>query len=125
MHLERSKNELQLVRPCDCRSDVFLKMFKSLVESLRSAPIRVRTVLGFVGSKPGHSIYSRFSMDFAIFRRNFDEILPEFHRNGQEMTKCLEILKKMREKFGKWQKFPEFVRNFIRSFHFSFVSVVM
>ena len=57
-------------------------------------------------------------MDFAIFRRNFDEILPEFHRIGQEMTKCLEILKKMREKFGKWQKFPDFVRNFIRSFHF-------
>jgi hypothetical protein len=26
-------------------------------------------------------------MDFAIFLRNFDEILPEFHRNVQEMTK--------------------------------------
>ena len=61
------------------------------------------------------SFHSRFSMDFAIFRRNFDEILPEFQRTGQEMTNCLEILKKMREKFGKWQKFPEFVRNFIRS----------
>ena len=26
-------------------------------------------------------------MKFAIFLRNFDEILPEFHRNVQEMTK--------------------------------------
>ena len=32
-------------------------------------------------------IFSRFSMKFAIFLRNFDEILPEFHRNVQEMTK--------------------------------------
>ena len=36
-------------------------------------------------------------MDFAIFRRNFDEILAEFHRNGQEMTTFLEISKEMRE----------------------------
>ena len=26
-------------------------------------------------------------MNFAIFLRNFDEILPEFHRNVEEMTK--------------------------------------
>ena len=31
-------------------------------------------------------------MNFAIFRRNFETILPEFHGNGKEMTKCLEIL---------------------------------
>jgi hypothetical protein len=44
--------------------------------------------------------HSRFSMKFAIFRRKFDEILPEFHRNGQEITKCLEILRKTAKKFG-------------------------
>ena len=38
--------------------------------------------------------HSRFSLNFAIFRRNFDENLPEFHRNCQEMTKCIEILRK-------------------------------
>jgi hypothetical protein len=62
--------------------------------------------------------HSRFSMKFAIFRRNFDEILPDFHVNVQEMTNCLEILRKVREKFGKCYKFPEFVRNFHFSFHF-------
>jgi len=69
-------------------------------------------------------------MDFAIFRRKFDEILPkgkkipEFHRNDQEMTKCLEILTKMAEKFGKCQKFPELVINFILHFIFSIHSLV-
>ena len=33
--------------------------------------------------------------------RKEKEILPEFHRNGQEMTNCLDILKKVPEKFGK------------------------
>ena len=37
--------------------------------------------------------HSRFSMKFAIFRRNFDEILPEFHRHVQEMSKKLTLLK--------------------------------
>ena len=57
--------------------------------------------------------HSRFSMKFAIFRRKFDEILPEFHRNVQEMTNCLEILTKVPENFGKCLKFPECVRIFI------------
>jgi hypothetical protein len=45
-------------------------------------------------------------MDFAIFRRKFDEILqtqnlPEFQRNVQEMTNCLEILRKSARKIRK------------------------
>ena len=74
-------------------------------------------------------------MKFAIFQQKIDEILPEkkeeilpeFHRNGQEMTKCLEILRKtskVPENFGKCQKFPEFVRNFIFHFIFSIHSLV-
>ena len=38
--------------------------------------------------------HSRFSINFAIFRRNLDEILPEFHKYCQEMTRCIEILRK-------------------------------
>ena len=37
-------------------------------------------------------ISSRFSANFAIFLRIFDEILPEFHRNVEEMTKKLTLL---------------------------------
>ena len=40
-------------------------------------------------------------MNFAIFRRNFDENLPEFHRNCQEMTRCIEILRKSATKIRK------------------------
>jgi len=43
----------------------------------------------------------RFSMRFAIFLRKFDEILPEFHRNVQEMTNCLDILGKSARKILK------------------------
>ena len=50
------------------------------------------------------SFHSRFSMDFAIFRRKFDEILPEFHRNGQEMKKCLDILKKCEKNARNFRK---------------------
>ena len=101
----------------------FFRVFRDLQDSHTFAPPRSQNFSekpsNFLPEWKWNSIFhSRFSMNFAIFRRKFDEILPEFHRNGQEMTKCLEILKKMREKFGKLQKFPEFVRNFIRSFHF-------
>ena len=40
-------------------------------------------------------------MKSAIFRRKFDENFPEFRRNCQEMTKCLEILRKSVRKFWK------------------------
>ena len=40
-------------------------------------------------------------MKFATFRRNFDEILPEFHRNVQEMKNCLDILRKSARKIRK------------------------
>ena len=63
-------------------------------------------------------------MKSAIFRRNFDEILqkkmPEFHRNGQEMTKCLEILRKSARKIRK-NLMPEISGIFEKLiFHFSF-----
>ena len=45
--------------------------------------------------------HSHFSMNFAIFRRNFNENLPEFHRNCQETTKCTEILRKSVTKIRK------------------------
>merc|ERR1712118_384753 len=66
----------------------------------------------------------RLSMNFAIFRQKFDEILPEFHRNGQEMTHTLSrFCEKVPEKFGKCYKFPEIVIFFIFHFIFSFVSL--
>ena len=36
-------------------------------------------------------------MKFAIFLRNFDEFLPEFHRNCLEITKKLTLLLKFEE----------------------------
>ena len=59
-------------------------------------------------------------MDFAIFRRKFDEILPEFHRNGQEMTKCLEILRKSARKIRKMPEMSGICEKFHSSFHSSF-----
>ena len=56
------------------------------------------------------------------FGKKKGNIWPEFHGNVQKMTKCVEILRKVREKIGKCYKFPEFVRNFIFRFIFSFVS---
>ena len=52
--------------------------------------IQRKTVQIFAGNL---SFFSRFSTNFAIFLRKFDEILPEFHRNVQEMTKKLTLLK--------------------------------
>ena len=42
------------------------------------------------------SVGARESVE-RIFRRKFDEILPEFHRNVQEMTNCLDILRKFKK----------------------------
>ena len=58
-------------------------------------------------------------MDFAIFRRNLDEISPEFHRNGQEMTKDLEILKKCEKNSENFK--PEIISGICAKFH-SFIS---
>ena len=65
------------------------------------------------------AFFDEFKQNFAIFLRNFDEILPEFHRNGLEMTKCLEILKKnarkirkMAENSGIYAKFHSFMHHF-------------
>ena len=54
-------------------------------------------------------------MKFAIFRRKFNEILPEFHRNVQEMIKYLEIL---RTSARKNRKMAELFTEFHVSFHF-------
>jgi hypothetical protein len=61
-------------------------------------------------------------MKFAIFRRKFDEILPEFHRNVQEMTNCLDILRKSAKKIRKMLEISgncEKFSSFISSFHSS------
>ena len=63
-----------------------------------------------------------FSMNFAIFRRNFNENSPEFHRNVQEMTNCLDILRKSARKIRKMLEISgicEKVSFFISSFHSS------
>ena len=59
-------------------------------------------------------------MNFAIFRRNFDENLPEFHGNYQEMTKCIEILRKSATKIRKMLEISgicEKISFFISFFH--------
>ena len=64
--------------------------------------------------------HSRFSMNFAIFRRNFDENSPEFHRNCQEMTKCIEILRKSATNIRKMLEISgicEKISFFISFFH--------
>jgi hypothetical protein len=57
-------------------------------------------------------------MKFAIFRRKVDEILPEFHRNVQEMKNCLDILRKFLRKIRKMLEISG--KLFVQSFHFSF-----
>merc|ERR1711907_371558 len=52
-----------------------------------------KTVQFFAGMKMKFHFSFWFFDEFRDFSwRKFDEILPEFHRNGQEMTNCLEIL---------------------------------
>ena len=53
-----------------------------------------------------------------IFRCAEKKKIPEFRRNCQEMTKCLEILRKSVRKIWKMLEISEFVRNFHFSFHF-------
>ena len=69
--------------------------------------------------------FFEISMNFAIFRRNFNEFLPEFHRNVQEMTNCLEILRKSARKIQKMleisrisEKFS-FLRSIFQLFSFA------
>ena len=57
-------------------------------------------------------------MNFAIFRRKFDEFFPDFHRNVQEMTKCLEILRKSATKIRKMLEISGICEKF--SFFISF-----
>ena len=59
-----------------------------------------------------------FFDEFCDFLAKFDEILPEFHRNGQEMTKCLEILRKSARKIRKMPEISGIGEKFHSSFHF-------
>jgi hypothetical protein len=62
----------------------------------------------FAGMKIKFLSFLRFSIKFAIFLRNFDENFPEFHRNVQEVTKCLEILRKSARKIRKMLEISNF-----------------
>jgi hypothetical protein len=62
--------------------------------------------------------FSRFSMKLAIFLRNFDEILPEFHRNVQEMRTYFEILRKRARKIRKMLEISGICEKSYFSFHF-------
>ena len=78
-----------------------------------------KTVQIFAGMKMKfHFFHSRFSMKFAIFRRKFDEILLEFHRNVQEMRNCLDILRKSVIKILKMLEISRICEKF--SFFISF-----
>ena len=88
----------------------------SLAHTDGEAPVAVGSLrlLGF--------ILSRFSMKSAIFRRKFDDNFPEFRRNCQEMTKCLEILRKSVRKIRKKLEISRICEKFsffISSFHSS------
>ena len=63
-----------------------------------------------------HFSFSFFD-GFVIFLRNFDEILPEFHGNVQEMINCLEILTKSARKI---RKMPEIISGISEKFHILF-----
>ena len=64
------------------------------------------------------SFHSRFSIDFAIFRRKFYEILPEFRRSFKEMTEVSRYFEKKFEKILKMLEISGIYENFHFSFHF-------
>jgi hypothetical protein len=64
------------------------------------------------------SFVSRFFDEFCNFLQRFDEILPEFHRNIQEMTKCLDILRKSAIKVRKMLEIFWICGKFHFSVHF-------
>ena len=62
-------------------------------------------------------------MNLRFFGNKFDEILPEFQRNGQEMTKCLDnlILRKCARKIRKMPEISGIGETFLlqySSFHY-------
>ena len=60
-----------------------------------------KTVQIFAGMKMKFQFSFAFFDEICDFLRKFDDNFPEFHRNLQEMTKCLEILRKSVRKFWK------------------------
>ena len=75
----------------------FFEIYKILILLHRSdLKISAKTRPNFCRNENEISFFhSRFSMKFAIFRRKFNEIL---HRNVQEMTNCLDILRRSARK---------------------------
>ena len=80
----RSRLDRQLREQPNTHSFRFFEIYKIFIPLHRSdLKISAKSHLIFWS----FIFHSRFSIDFAIFLRNFDEIMPEFHRNVQEMTK--------------------------------------
>ena len=73
----------------------FFQVFRDLQDFHTFAPLRSQKF----SEKPSKFLleffrfFRVFRWKFAIFLRNFDEILPEFHRNCLEMAKKLTLLK--------------------------------
>ena len=103
----------------------FYSIFQALQDKQTFAPFTFQNfsekTSKFLPEKKWNLIFhSRFSMNFAIFRRNFSENRPEFHRNCQETTKCTEILRKSVTKIRKMLKISgicEKISFFISFFH--------
>ena len=56
---------------------IFMLLHTSDIKNLSKKRVKM-----FAGMKKKEiSVHSRFSMNFAIIRRQFDDILPELHRN--------------------------------------------
>ena len=72
----------------------------------------------FAGVKMKFHFTFAFFDEFCDFRRNFDENSPEFYRNCQEMTKCIEILRKRETKIQKMLVISGLCEKFHILFHF-------
>ena len=99
----------------------FFSIFHGLQDVHTFAPLRFRNFSKnrqtFCRNEKMKFIFiACFRLLFAFFRRNLDEFWPEFHRNVQKMTNCLEILRKSDRKIWKMSKFRKF-RN-CDNFHF-------
>ena len=55
---------------------------------------------------------------YKFIKKEFYRILPEFQRNGKEMTNCLEILRRSARKIRKMLEISGICEKFHFSFHF-------
>ena len=99
---------------------IFFEIYKICIPLHRSdLKISAKTRPNFCRNENEISFFhSRFSMKFAIFRRKFDEILPEFYGNVEEMKNCLDILRKSARKIRKMLEISGICEKF--SFFISF-----